>query len=410
MLRHKQSANKIKPNFLLNFDNFCLSNIFCSITNINRYKNLTKTTEITLKMDNGCCYKGRTMDEDKPSKKFVKFLYYFFEIEMTLNESLFRKIDPYTVKELPAHEKSKAEEMMIEALKEKIDRRWLYGIEEINSKRGYSFLLDLFNNEKVVFNKTIIAGNLLRMDIEAPVLEFLISVVESKEVEGTRLKALESLYWMVGHKSKDERRNELFASLLFRCMTDANSKIRKNVYDKLKDHFEMRIFTPKNDPIAKILEGEHTREEYQDAVLEFKARVEAKEITTFSVEKVVDFINKLPDKSKTMTIANCPICNNIPSSLSADMAAEESLDEYKSKLEITVVFAYYEPSIMRCSICGRLYDYDYHYDYYVCSTSDEDEYLTRIEKKKAIVKVKKFAKDYEFKKIIKCKNFLKIDF
>ena len=360
-------------------------------------------------MDNDCCNKGRIMD-DKPSKKFEKFLYYFFEIKMALNESLFHKIDPYTIKELPADEKPKAEEMMIEALKDKIDRRWLYGIEEINSKRGYSFLLDLFNKEKVVFNKTMIAGNLLRMDIEAPVLEFLISVVESKEVEGTRLKALESLYWMVGHKSKDERRDELFVSLLFRGMTDVSSKIRKNVYDKLKDHFDMRIFTPRKDSIAKIIEEEHTREEYQDAVLEFKERVEAKEITTFSVEKVVDFINKLPDNSKTMTITNCPICNEIPSSLSADMAAEESLDEYKTKLEIIVVIAYYEPSIMRCSICGRLYDYDYHYDYYVCSTSDEDEYLTRIDKKKAIAKVKKFAKNYEFKKIIQCQNFLKIDY
>ncbi len=350
------------------------------------------------------------MEDHKPSKKFEKFLYYFFEIEMGPNERLFQVIDPYTVNELPADEKPKAEEMMIEALKEKIDRRWLYGIEEISSKRGYTFLLDLFKREEVIFNKAMIAGNLLRMDLDAPVLEFLISVVESKEIEGTRLKALESLHWFVGYKSKDERRNELFLSMLFKSMSDTSRKIRTNVYDKLKEYFEMSIFTPKNDSIIKILESEHTQEEYEAAVREFKARVEAKETTTFSVEKVIDFINKLPENSKTITLSDCPICKDIPSSLSADVSADESLDEYKAKLETTIAFAYYEPSLMRCPICGRLYDYNYKYDYYACSTNDEDEHLTRIDKKKAIDKVKNFAKEYEFKMIIQCHNFLKIDY
>lgn len=348
--------------------------------------------------------------EKKPSKSFEKFLYYFFERKMPPNERLFHAIDPSTVKELPAHEKLKAEEMMIEALKEKIDRRWLFGIEEINSKRGYIFLLELFKKEKIVFNKAMIAGNLLRMDREAPVLKYLVGVVESKEIEGTKLKALESMYWLVDQKSKDERRNELFLSMLFIGMSDSSCEIRKNVYDKLKGYFEMRIFTPKNDSIIKILESELTRDEYLDAVREFKARVEAKETTTFTIEKVINFINKLPDNLKTITISDCSICKNIPPSLSADMTAEESLDAYKAKLETTVVFAYYEPSLMSCPICGRLYDYNYHYDYYACSTSDEDEYLTRIDKKKAIAKVKKFTKNYEFKKIIQCQNFLKIDY
>ncbi|MHA1187087.1 MAG: hypothetical protein ACTSSK_09485 [Candidatus Heimdallarchaeota archaeon] len=65
---------------------------------------------------------------------------------------------------------------------------------------------------------------------------------------------------------------------------------------------------------------------------------------------------------------------------------------------------------MRCPICGRLYDYTYQYDYYACSTSDEDEYLNRTVKKEAISKTKKFVENYQFKKIITCDTFLKIDY
>ncbi len=168
--------------------------------------------------------------------------------------------------------------------------------------------------------------------------------------------------------------------------------------------------TENNQTIANAIVQLYVQEEYEVAVREFKARVEAKETTTFSVEKVIDFINKLPENSKTITLSDCPICKDIPSSLSADVSADESLDEYKTKLETTIAFAYYEPSLMRCPICGRLYDYNYKYDYYACSTNDEDEHLTRIDKKKAIDKVKNFAKEYEFKMIIQCHNFLKIDY
>lgn len=329
---------------------------------------------------------------------------------MPSNASLFATINPYTVKELPEEEKPIAEKMLIEALKDRIDRRWLYGIEELKSKKGYSFLLELFNKEKDIFNKTMIAGTLIRMNREAPVLDFMIKVIESEESEGTKLKALEGLYWLVEHKSKDKNRNKKFLSMLYNAMTFPKIKIRKNAYSKLKEYYKMRNFTPNNDSIEKTIEGEHVGEEYQKAVQEFKIRVDSKETFPFSLEKVSEFIDNLPDNVPKLEISECEICNTIPDSSSADIAAGNSLDKYKIKLETTIIIAYYENCVMRCPICGGLYDYNYHYEYYACSTNDEDEYLTRIDRKKAKTKIRKFVKSYEFKKIITCKNFLKIDY
>ena len=346
----------------------------------------------------------------EPSIKFKKFLHNLFEMEIPPNAILFQFMDPYTVSDLTDEEKQKAEVLLIDALQTKIEKRWLYGISEVNSDKGYNFLLSLFEKENDVFNKTMIAVYLLMMNKEAPVLEFLNRVIESKESEGTKLKALEGLYMLVNHVSSDENRNELFLSILYKNMSNPSKKIRENVYSKLMDHFDMRKFTPNNDHIARILQENHTSEDYQKLVEEFKVRVGAKEITDFSVEKVIDFINKLPDNSQTIEIANCEICKNIPANSHADIAEGNSLDEYKSKLETSIIFAYYESCIMRCPICGRLYDYMYQYDYYVCSTSDEDEYLNRTGKKEAIKKVKKFSKSYQFKKIITCDTFLKINY
>ncbi len=349
------------------------------------------------------------MDKE-PSNKFKKFLYNLFELDIPPTAILFQYMDPYTVSDLSNDEKVKAEEMLIAALKNKIEKRWLYGIVEVNSERGYNFLLSLFNEENDIFNKTLIAVYLLSMNKEAPVLEFLVGIVESEESEGTKIKALEGLYWLVNHISKDDKRNELFLTALYKGMSNPSEKIRSNVYSKLIDHFDMRKFTPNNDHIARTLQEKHSLKEYQKVVKEFKQRVRSKEITEFSLEKVIDFINKLHDNSLTIEIANCSICKDIPPKLHADIAAGNTLDEYKSKLETSIIFAYYESCIMRCPICGRLYDYNYQYDYYVCSTSDEDEYLTRIEKKEAIKKTKKFVKNYQFKKIITCDTFLMISY
>ncbi|MHA1840659.1 MAG: hypothetical protein ACTSVP_10985 [Candidatus Heimdallarchaeota archaeon] len=346
----------------------------------------------------------------KPSLKYKKFLYNFFELDIPPHASLFQYMDPYTVSDLTDEEKQEVEVLLIDALQTKIEKRWLYGISEVNSDSGYNFLLVLFEKEKDIFNKTMIAIYLLMMDKEAPILEFLNGIIESEESEGTKLKALEGLYMLVNHVSSDENRNELFLSTLYKNMSNPSKKIRENVYSKLMDHFDMRKFTPNNDHIARILQENHNSEDYQKLVAEFKERVEAKEITDFSVEKVIDFLNKLPDNSLTVKIADCTICKNIPPSSHADIAAGNSLDEYKTKLETAIIFAYYESCVMRCPICGRLYDYNYHYDYYVCSTSDEDEYLNRIDKKEAIKKVKNFTKSYQFKKIITCDIFLKINY
>ncbi|MHA1356243.1 MAG: hypothetical protein ACTSR1_13825, partial [Candidatus Heimdallarchaeota archaeon] len=163
----------------------------------------------------------------KPSLKYKKFLYNFFELDIPPHASLFQYMDPYTVSDLTDEEKQEVEVLLIDALQTKIEKRWLYGISEVNSDSGYNFLLALFEKEKDIFNKTMIADYLLMMNKEAPVLEFLNGIIESEESEGTKLKALEGLYMLVNHVSSDENRNELFLSTLYKNMSNPSKKIRE---------------------------------------------------------------------------------------------------------------------------------------------------------------------------------------
>ncbi|MBK5113562.1 MAG: hypothetical protein KGD59_11355 [Candidatus Heimdallarchaeota archaeon] len=119
----------------------------------------------------------------------------------------------------------------------------------------------------------------------------------------------------------------------------------------------------------------------------------------------------MPDNPPSINLTDCKICNKIPDKSYADMAEGESLDKYTAELETAIIIAYYNDCIMRCPICGRLYVYDYHYEYFVNGQSEEEEELIRTDTKGAINKIDKFIKQgYDFKKITKCGIFLKIDY
>ncbi|MCK5390296.1 MAG: hypothetical protein KAJ36_07385, partial [Candidatus Thorarchaeota archaeon] len=115
----------------------------------------------------------------------------------------------------------------------------------------------------------------------------------------------------------------------------------------------------------------------------------------------------LPDNPPKMKISDCEICSQTPDNVSADIADDESLDEYTSKLETVVRFAYYRNSVMRCPICGRLYRYKYEYEYLV-HRSEEDESLWRSDTEGAIELVKSYMKYYDFKHVVTCGTFLKL--
>ncbi|MHA1882066.1 MAG: HEAT repeat domain-containing protein [Candidatus Thorarchaeota archaeon] len=316
-------------------------------------------------------------------------------------------IDPSTIDGLSDEEKVFAEGMLKAALSKKFDRRWLWGLGDIKTERAYQFLLDLYNKENVDYSKVRYASTLILMNKDAPVLEYLQRLVDSEETDETRTKAVGALYWLYDKKFEDEDRHQLFLTILFDAMLNKTKDIRSYAYSILKDHYGMNDYTPINDPIMDILLLTQKKDEYHKAVTLFKERIESLDVSDVSCKMIAKWIADLPNNPPKMKIADCENCSQIPAKVSADIAANESLDEYTSKLETVVRFAYYKNSVMRCSICGRLYRYKYEYEYLV-HNSEEDEYLWLSDTDGAMELVNSFLEYYDFKHIVTCGTLLKI--
>ncbi|MHA1927667.1 MAG: hypothetical protein ACTSV2_03695 [Candidatus Thorarchaeota archaeon] len=315
-------------------------------------------------------------------------------------------IDPSTMDGLDAEEKIIAEGMLKAALGKKFDRRWLWGLGDLKTESAYQFLLDLYNKENVDYSKVRYAYTLLLMNEDAPVLEYLQRILDTKETIETRMKVLSALYWLYDKKFDDNEKHQLFLTILFDAMVNKTKDIRLYAYDILKDHYGMKDFTPLHDPIMDVLR-KRKKDEYHRAANLFKERIESLEVSDVSSRMIAKWIKALPDNPPILKMSDCEICSQTPDNVSADMAERESLDEYTSKLETVLRFAYYRNSVMRCPICGRLYRYKYEYEYLV-HRSEEDESLWRSDTEGAIELVKSYMKYYDFKHVVTCGMFLKM--
>lgn len=349
---------------------------------------------------------NKLTDERKNSKAFLKFESNLFGTD-DLSKTLFHMIDPSTVEVLDAEEKIIAEGMLKAALSKKFDRRWLWGLGELKTESAYHFLLDLYDNEEVNYSKVRYAYTLLLMNKNALVLEYMQGILDSTEAIETRMKVLSALYWLYDTKFEDNERHQLFLTILFDAMINKTKDIRLYAYDILKDHYGMKDFTPLHDAVMDILLLKKKKDEYQRSVNLFKERIESLEVSDVSSQMITKWIKDLPNNPPKMKIADCEICNQTPDNVSADIADDESLNEYTSKLETIVRFAYYRNSVMRCPICGRLYRYKYEYEYLV-HRSEEDESLWRSDTEGAIELVKSYMKYYDFKHVVTCGTFLKL--
>ena len=344
---------------------------------------------------------------NEKSKAFEKFEYYMFEMEDEPSKVIFRMIDPGLFDSLNEEEKLAAQGVLIAALKKKFDRRWLWGLEELGTKEAYEFLIDLFKKEEIIYTKTRYASALIWMNKDTPILEFIQEVLNSEESEETRLSALGVLYPLYDYEFKDKEKHQLYLSILFDTMIDDSKKIRLSAYDMLKDHYEIKEFTPNDDPILKNLTKEHDKEEYEKAVQLFEERIRSIEVVPLSKKMITRWIKNLPNNPPYTKVEDCKICSTIPKSIDADIAKGESLNEYTNQLETVVRFAYYSNKVMRCPECGRLYIYKYVYEFLV-GGSEEDEYLWRSNTNGALELVDSFLKYHKFKKIITCGYFLKL--
>ncbi|MHA1211405.1 MAG: hypothetical protein ACTSSH_02995 [Candidatus Heimdallarchaeota archaeon] len=347
-------------------------------------------------------------NENEKSAVFKKFEFYFFR-DVDLDKPLSHILDPHTVKDLTTEEKLVAEKKLVEALKTKIDKRWLFGLEEINSKRTYEFLLKLYKQDNELMDKIDIASSLLRFNKNAPVMNFLIEVLNSDNTVYTKKQALDALYWLKGY-TFDPKKEELFLTTLYNAMTDSEKEIRSFAHYIVSDHFEMSEFTPVNDIVEKTISEELPIEEYQIAVATLRKRIASKENFPFDREIVNKTIIDLPDNPPTVKSSDCRICWKIPDDIKVDITEDKSLTKFTSQLDTVVIISYYEDSVKRCPICGQLYVYRYHYEYFVNSQTEEEERLIRSDSAGAIKLVDDFLNEgYEFRSLTKCGLILKIN-
>ena len=348
-------------------------------------------------------------EESKKSKVFKKFEAYFFGDD-DLSLPMSHVLDISTVSKLEDEEKKTAEKMLIAALTKKYDRRWIYALEELKTETAYQFLFDWYNREEVEYTKIRLTYSLVRIDGKAPVLEYVQKILSSKATKDSKMRALNCFFWIKEAGLEDKEKEQLFLSILYSTLIDKTKEVRLYTYEILTEYYNTKDFTPIDDEVYRILSKTSRRTEYQRAAQLFEDRLRSMKAVPAKRKVIVDHIKNLPDNPPSLDVSECRVCSTIPDDLTADIAAGESLDVHKSKLERMIIFAYYSNCILRCPVCGRLYRYKYEYEFLVGMSSEEDEWLWRIDTEGAMELVDSFLKSYDFKHIVTSGIFLKITY
>lgn len=332
-----------------------------------------------------------------------------FEMKDDTSNLLFRMIDPWIVDALSEEEKGIAQGILMRALKESFDRRWLWGLGELGTDEAYEFVLDLYQKEPIDSMRVNYAYTLMWMNKDAPVLDYIQEVLKSSEPEDVKMRALSALYPLSDKEFQNEARHKIYLSILFDTMKDTSEGLRLFAYDMLKDHYGMKEFTPNDDKVVTILTSSKKVQDFDRATQLFRERVESIEVKPVSRKAIAQWVTERLHDPPSIEPEDCEICKKIPERSAADMTEGESLDSFTERLETAILFAYYKNRVMRCPVCGRLYLYRYEYEYLI-PRSEEDEYLEKTDSDSMMAFIDSFLKAYDFKRIIICGNFMKVSY
>ena len=347
---------------------------------------------------------------NKKSKYFSQFENEFFRpIIRDPNETIFTYIDPWVISYLTPEEKQVAEDLLLHALQQKVDERWLYGLRELKSQKGLALLKELFPREQNIKNKILIAETILAIDPNAPESNDVVEVIQSSAENSIKITAMYSLRHLLEADLKRKELHDLVLNTLFDSMMDNEVKVRKCAYDLLQDHFQLRHFTPKNDPILALLTKQESPIQYERAVSALKEQINSKLVYPFSRRKYIEMVNEITQRPIVGEPFSCEICKKFPQEISADLASNEAIPN-KSELEDAIILLSSNNCIKRCPLCFRLYRYQYHYFYYIAGQSEEDETLIRCDREGAIELMDDYLKYHVSPQtIIKCGDFLVIE-
>lgn len=347
---------------------------------------------------------------NKKSKYFSQFEHEFFRpIAPAPDETIFTYVDPWVISYLTPEEKLAAEELLLQALKQKIDERWLYGVKELKSQKGLLLLRALFPQERDPKAKVQMAETILGVDPNAPEVSYVLEIMRSSSETSIKVIALYLLKHLLEAHLEQKELPDLILNTLFESLKDKEVGVRKCAYDQLKDHFQLRYFTPKNDPILASLSMQESPIQYERAVQALKDQINSKVVFPFSREKYIEMVDEIAKQPITGEPSSCEVCRKFPQEISANLANNEAIPN-KSELEDAITLLSSNNCIKRCPLCSRLYRYLYHYFYYIAGQSEEDETLIRCDREGAIELMDDYLKYHVSpQKIIKCGDFLVIE-
>jgi len=119
----------------------------------------------------------------------------------------------------------------------------------------------------------------------------------------------------------------------------------------------------------------------------------------FSIETCIKILDHISSEDKMKNFTECDVCEKISEKMHRDLTKDKSFREEISQLEPIMEVS--QDKVMRCSICGTIYLYEYHYEYFIQDQSDEEEWLTRSDREGALKLIQKYLDAHVTPKKIK---------
>lgn len=346
------------------------------------------------------------------TKNLDRFIFYMFGDKFDPSKELFLQIDPWVCDQLKGEERDIAKNRLISAIKERIDKRWLYAILEMCVAETIPILENYLKNESDLQTQVEIVKTIVGIDEDHPSFSVFHDILKLNNHEDAKLQAIYAFQLLKIKNQITQKNLEDFTDSLFRALLDQSPKIRLTAYSCLIEYvYKMRIFVPKIDPIKTLLEELNNPVDWQKAKTQLQDWLKSKKTESFTIDRAKYLIRKVMDRPISISKKECNICKEIPEEIHADMSAGEGIPSFIEKLDDILILGSSSSKIKRCPLCGRLYSYVYHYSYYLAGQSEEEEHLSVANSDMAIQFLESYLQSYvKPKYIIHCGDFIELGF
>lgn len=346
------------------------------------------------------------------TKNLDRFNFYMFGDKFDPSKELFSQIDPWVCDQLKDEEREVAKIKLLEAIKERIDKRWLYAILEMKIEEAIFVLENYLKKESDLQLQIELVKTIVGINANHPSFSIFISILKTQNNESAKLQIIYAFQLLKIKNQITQKNLEDFTDVLFESLLDLSPKIRIAAYNALIDYvYRMRNYVSKLDPIYDLLNQSNNSFNWQKARNILEDWLRSKKIEPFNLFRVKELISKVMNRPVLVLKNECKICHEIPDEIHADMAAGEGIPSFINKLDDILILGSSSNRIKRCPSCGRLYLYLYYYSYYLAGQSEEEEHLSVANSDIAIQLLESYLKSYvQPKFIITCGDFIELGY